>query len=240
MKTKKHPKANLENYSKLFVQLGLVLSLVIVYVLIQSKTFNNNFALIDNSNLKIDDFTESLIELNIEPPKEQPAPKKVIVEIIKQIDNDDDDTIETVIDPVDPEKPVDISKIVDVKPIIDDGPDDVPFLIIEDAPVFPGCEGTKDEMKACFTAKITKFVSKKFDSELASELNLVSGIQRIIVIFKIDRQGNIVEVKARSPHKELQNEAIRVVKLLPQMEPGRQRNKPVNVKYSLPIAFMVQ
>ncbi len=240
MKTKKHPKANLENYSKLFVQLGLVLSLVIVYVLIQSKTFNNNLVLLDNSNLMIDDFTETLIDYYIEPPKEQPAPKKVIVEIIKQIDNNNEDLIETIIDPVDPDKPVDISKIVDVKPIIDDEPDDVPFLIIEDAPIFPGCEGTKDEMKACFTAKITKFVSKKFNTELASELNLASGIQRIFVIFKIDKQGNIADIEARSPYKELQNEAIRIVKLLPQMEPGKQRRKPVNVKYSLPIAFKVE
>ncbi len=240
MKTKKHPKANLENYSKLFVQLGLVLSLVIVYVLIQSKTFNNNLVIVDNPNFKNDDFTESIIDYAIEPPKVQPAPKKVIIDVIEQIDNENEDLTETVIDPVDPETPVDLTKIVAVKPIIEEGPEDVPFFIIEDAPVFPGCEGTKEEMKACFSAKITKFVSRKFNAELASVLNLASGVQRISVIFKIDKQGNIVEIQARSPHKELQNEAIRVVKLLPQMEPGKQRNKPVNVKYSLPIAFKVE
>ncbi|WP_372793865.1 energy transducer TonB [Lutibacter sp.] len=240
MKTKKHPKANLENYSKLFVQLGLVLSLVIVYVLIQNKTFNNNLVIVDNPNFKNDDFTESIIDYTIEPPKEQPAPKKVIIDVIEQIDNENDNLTETIIDPVDPDKPVDLTKIVDVKPIIEEGPEDVPFFIIEDAPIFPGCEGTKEEMKACFSAKITKFVSNKFNAELASVLNLSSGIQRISVIFKIDKQGNIVEIQARSPHKELQNEAIRVVKLLPQMEPGKQRNKPVNVKYSLPIAFKVE
>tara|TARA_R110001583_G_scaffold27778_1_gene98972 strand:- start:1129 stop:1848 length:720 start_codon:yes stop_codon:yes gene_type:complete len=239
MKTKKHPKANLENYSKLFVQLGLVLSLVIVYVLIQNKTFNNNLVVLDNPNLKIDDFSESIIEYSIEPPKELAAPKKVIVEVIKQID-DNDDLTETVIDPVDPDKPVDITKIVDVTPIIDEEPDNVPFLIIEDAPVFPGCEGTKDEMKACFTAKIRKFVSRKFNADLASELNLTSGIQRISVIFKIDTYGNIVDVNARAPHKKLKAEAIRVVNLLPQMQPGKQRGKPVNVKYALPIVFKVE
>ena len=53
MKTKKHPKANLENYSKLFAQLGLVLSLVIVYVLIQSKTFNSELAILGSSKLNI-------------------------------------------------------------------------------------------------------------------------------------------------------------------------------------------
>ena len=45
---------------------------------------------------------------------------------------------------------------------------------------------------------------------------------------------------ARAPHKRLQQEAIRVVKLLPKMIPGKQRGRPVGVKYSLPIAFKVE
>jgi protein TonB len=240
MKTKKHPKANLENYSKLFAQLGIVLSLVIVYALIQNKTFDRNVVLNNNSNVTIDDLTESIIEYQIEQPKNQPAPKKVNIDVIEQIDNENTDLIETIIDLIDIEKPVEISKIVTVTPIDDDEPDDVPFLIIEDAPIFPGCKGTTSEMKACFTQQIQKFVSKNFNAKLASELNLTTGIQRISVLFNIDKKGNIVEIKARAPHKKLQQEAIRVVSLLPQMEPGKQRNKPVNVKFSLPILFRVE
>ena len=65
------------------------------------------------------------------------------------------------------------------------------------------------------------------------------SIQRIFVIFKIDKKGNIVNIEARAPHKKLKEEAIRVVKLLPKMMPGRQRGKPVGVKYGLPIVFKV-
>jgi protein TonB len=240
MKTKKHPKANLENYSKLFTQLGLVLTLIIVYTLIQSKTFNTDLAILDTSTVNIHDHSEAIIDYKIEPPKQEIKPNKVILDVVKQIDNDKDNIEETFIDPVDVDAPVDISKIVEVNPIVDEPDDDIPFMILEDAPVFPGCKGSKDEMKACFSEQITKFVSKKFNADLSSTLNLTPGIQRIFVLFKIDKKGNIVEIQAKSPYKQLQDEAIRVVQLLPQMEPGKQRGKPVNVKYSLPIAFMVQ
>jgi protein TonB len=240
MKTKKHPNANLENYSKLFAQLGLVLTLVIVYVLIQNKTFDYDLAILKNSNLIIDDTSEAIIEYNIEPPKSEIPSKKIIIDIVKQIDNDNDDFIETIIEPIDPTTPVDISQIINVQPIVDDPIEDVPFMILEDAPVFPGCKGSKEEMKNCFTVQITKFVSTKFDSNLATELNLSSGMQKIFVLFKIDSKGNVIDIQAKAPHKRLQEEAIRVVRLLPQMQPGKQRGKPVNVKYALPIAFMIE
>jgi len=239
MKTKKHPKANLENYSKLFAQLGLVLSLVVVYVLIQNKTFDNKIAILDPSSLNLNDTSESIIEYQIEPPKAQPIPKKVNLQVLKQIDNDDQNIIESFIDPVDPDTPIEVSQIVEIDPI-EEPIEDVPFMILEDAPIFPGCTGTKNEMKDCFTSKITKFVGKNFDGGLANELGLSPGIQRIFVLFKIDHTGNIVEIKARAPHKQLQNEAIRVIELLPQMEPGKQRGNAVNVKYSLPIVFKIE
>ena len=87
--------------------------------------------------------------------------------------------------------------------------------------------------------KISKFVNKKFDTELAGELGL-SGRQRIAVQFKIDRNGNVVNVRARAPHPRLEQEAIKVVQALPKMTPGKQRGKAVGVLYSLPILFAVQ
>jgi hypothetical protein len=121
--------------------------------------------------------------------------------------------------------------------VIDDG--SIPFSIIENVPVFPGCEGTEEELKACFQENITNHVAKNFNSALAKNLGLKSGVKRIFVMFKIDKEGNIVEVMARAPHKSLQEEAIRVVQSLPKMEPGKQQGAAVGVKYSLPIAFKV-
>ena len=87
--------------------------------------------------------------------------------------------------------------------------------------------------------KITKFVQRKFNTKLAGNLGL-SGRQRIRVIFKIDKNGDVVGVRARAPHPMLVKEATRVVNLLPKMKPGKQRGKAVVVPYSLPIIFQVQ
>ena len=87
--------------------------------------------------------------------------------------------------------------------------------------------------------KIQKFVQKKFNTELAGDLGL-EGRQRISVQFKIDKNGNVVNVRARAPHPKLQEEAIKVVKSLPKMIPGKQRGQAVGVLYSLPILFQVE
>ena len=117
---------------------------------------------------------------------------------------------------------------------------EVPFSVIENVPIFPGCDkGNNEARRKCMSQKITKFVQRKFNTELAGDLGL-SGRQRISVIFKIDKNGDVVGVRARAPHPRLEKEATRVVNLLPKMKPGKQRGKAVVVPYSLPIIFQVQ
>ena len=118
--------------------------------------------------------------------------------------------------------------------------EDVPFAIIEEVPIFPGCEGTKEELRACLQEKITEHVNRNFNSKMANSLGLKAGVKRIFVMFKIDKEGTITEVKARAPHKALQEEAIRVINSIPKMEPGSYLGENVGVKYSLPIAFKVE
>jgi protein TonB len=238
---KKHPKANLENYSKLFAQLGLVLSLFISYLLIENKTFDNQIAILSDQDRHLIDDTEQIVEIKFEIPKIEPQPKKkVIVDVIKQAKNDDD-ILETIIDPIDPQDPVDIAKMIDVKPDEVFNPEDeVDYVFLEEAPLFPGCKGTSEERKACFSKQISKYINRKFNAGLAEEMGLAPGIQRIFTLFKIDKNGSIIDIQARSPYKELQKEAIRVINLLPKMEPGKQQGNPVIVKYSMPIIFNVQ
>ncbi|UMB55418.1 energy transducer TonB [Lutibacter sp. A64] len=117
--------------------------------------------------------------------------------------------------------------------------DDVPFAIIDEVPVFPGCEGSKEELRTCLQENITMHVNRNFNAGLANDLGLTAGVKRIFVMFKIDKEGDIAEVMARAPHKSLEEEAIRVIESLPKMEPGKQKGVAVGVKYSLPIAFKV-
>lgn len=114
----------------------------------------------------------------------------------------------------------------------------VAFANIDEVPVFPGCENSEDQKK-CLQEAITKHVNKNFNTKLADSLNLKSGLKRIFVMFLINENGEISEVKARAPHKTLATEAKRVINSLPKMTPGKLDGKVVGVKYSLPIAFKV-
>ena len=123
--------------------------------------------------------------------------------------------------------------------VVDGDNVEVSFSSVENVPIFPGCDkGNNAQRRKCMSQKITKFVQKEFNTDLAGDLGL-SGRQRISVIFKIDKKGNIVGVRARAPHLNLKKEAIRVVKMLPKMKPGMQLGKTVIVPYSLPIVFQV-
>lgn len=116
----------------------------------------------------------------------------------------------------------------------------IPFATIEHVPVFPGCEGSEEELKACLQGKISNYVNANFNAKLGKELSLDPGLNKVFVMFKIDKEGNIADVKSRAKHKELEEEAIRVITSLPKMLPGKQNGETVGVKYSLPIAFMVE
>ena len=128
-------------------------------------------------------------------------------------------------------------EIVEEEDIIED----VDFRIIEEAPIFPGCENEKDKesIKRCFSRSVNMSISKTFNADLAQKLNLKPGKKRISVQFIIDEQGNIADIKTRAPHKALGEEAKRVVKLLPKMIPAKQDGKNVGVRFNLPIVFEV-
>ncbi|WP_366140758.1 energy transducer TonB [uncultured Algibacter sp.] len=114
---------------------------------------------------------------------------------------------------------------------------DVPFAVVEEVPIYPGCEnGSRTQRKNCTSEAISKFVLRNFNTQMADDIGLV-GRQRINVIFKIDKNGNIVDIQSRAPEPELEMEAIRVITSLPKMKPGKQRGKAVSVPYSLPIIF---
>jgi len=239
MKLKKNPKANLDTYSKLFIQLGLALALFISYLTIEYQTTDDRN--IDFDTYAINADIEQDIPQTIHKEKKvKPMPKKII-EKIKIIDNKDK-AVEDLIKPQDIDAPValDLNDIVEADDPTDEV-NDIPFILIEDAPVYPGCEGiAKIQQKKCFTEHIKKLVNRKFNADLAANLGLTPGKKRIFVMFKIDKMGKVVNIRARAPHKSLEKEAIRVVSLIPKMTPGKQRGRPVGVKYSLPIVFNVQ
>jgi len=243
MQVKKYPNAILENYSRMLIQLGFVLSLFLVYEFLTMKSYPREVKEVSGSLINIEDI-DKLIEVKPLELEAKPETKVALPEKILKVE-DDVDIKETVIESTETNEfdavSVNVEKefvaVVEEEEVVED----VAFVVIENVPIYPGCKGDNAELRACFSDQITKFVAEKFNIELAADLGLVPGsIQKIFVVFRIDKNGAITDINARAPHKKLQDEAIRVINLLPKMTPGRQRGKPVGVKYGLPIVFKVE
>ena len=246
METKKHPQASLENYSFQFLLIGLALTLFCTHIALEHKTYER---LITQSNTVFltAEPVDELIITHRKPIIKQTAPPPKLIEVIEIIENTTD-IEESIIESnetneneaVVASSHLDIDNINEVAEI-EEIVEDVPFAIIEDIPVFPGCEkGTKAEKKACFSSSIRRHINKKFDISLANDLGLTEGKKRIFVMFTISETGEITDIQSRAPHPRLQQEAERLVKSLPKITPGKQRGRPVRVKYSLPITFEVR
>jgi protein TonB len=142
-------------------------------------------------------------------------------------DEDEEEVEETVIESTetDQEEIIEIEEI-EVEEEVEDV--EVPFAIIENIPVFPGCEKvSKKRQRDCFQEKINKHIRKNFRyPEIAQEM----GIQgRVYVSFIIGVDGRVIMVQPRGPDKNLEKEARRIIENLPQMIPGKQRGKAVRV-----------
>ena len=238
MESKKNPKANVGRNSSLYFAIGLALMLFLTNFAINYKTYDKSD--IDIGMVNMEEELEEEIPLTEQiqtpPPPPPPPAAPEVIEIVE----DEVEIEETVIESTEVDQETEIVEVeeVEVEEVEEDI--DVPFSVIENVPIFPGCEkGNNQQKRDCMSKKIAQFVNKKFNTELASDLGL-SGRQRINVIFKIDKTGNITGIRARAPHPGLEKEAARVIGLLPKMKPGKQRGKAVTVPYSLPIIFQVQ
>ncbi|MEP2279355.1 TonB family protein [Maribacter sp.] len=112
--------------------------------------------------------------------------------------------------------------------------DDVPFAVVDEVPVFPGCEDAADK-RACFNEKIQLHISKNFNYPKEAQEKGIQG--RVSAMFLITSEGTIENIKMRGPDKLLEDEVERIIKRLPNMKPGKQRGKAVNVPYSIPVNF---
>ncbi len=241
MKPKKNPKADLSNRSLLFTQIGLIIVLFISWQAIEFKTYEKSdidTGIVDINALQEEDVP--ITQLNMPPPPPPPPPPAP--EVLEVVENEKE-VEEVIIQSTESDQSqeiVDVQDVQEVAPVEEIA--QVPFNVIEDAPVFPGCEKykTKAERKQCMSQKVRKFVNDNFDTDLAQDLGLSSGTNRIQVLFKIDSKGKVVDVQAKATHPRLVQEAVRVINKLPDMQPGKQRGKAVEVLYSLPIIFQVQ
>lgn len=237
---KKNPNVELGRYSGLFFQIGLIVMLTITYVGVEWKSYEKESLVHDTLNMdKV--FEEDIPVVDINTPPPPPSSPIAAAPEVLQIVEDEIEIEESVLQSTESNQNqvIEIVKFESIKAEEVEEEVTVPFAIIEQAPVFPGCENLpKDEQRECFQTKIDEHIRANFQyPQVALEL----GIQgRVFAVFDIDKDGTITNLRMRAPDKSLENEARRIISKLPQMIPGKQRGKPVKVSFSLPINFIIQ
>ncbi|GGG58620.1 energy transducer TonB [Bizionia arctica] len=242
MEPKKNPKIAVGRNSGLYFALGLNVMLLFTYLTLEHKTYETTNTTIENIQME-DLFEEDIpiTDLNTPPPPPPPpvlsAPETItVVEDAKEIE-------ETVLESTETDQEEKIEeRIVEVEEVLVEEVEEdisVPFSVVEKVPIFPGCIGTTNqELKDCFSKKINDHIIKNFRyPEAALELGVYG---RVIVLFVVDKDGNVSHIKSRGPDKMLEKEAERIIGLLPKMKPGLQRGNPVTVPYSIPVNFQIQ
>ncbi|ALJ06144.1 energy transducer TonB [Pseudalgibacter alginicilyticus] len=236
---KKNPEIEISRSSGLYFAIGLNVMLFLSWQLLEFKTYDIED--VDIGVLSMDSEVEEdipIININTPPPP-PPPPPVATVENIKVVE-DEVVVEETFIESTETDQDEKIKEpVVSVSDIYVEGVEEdveVPFAVIEEVPIFPGCEkGTRAEIKACFQRKIQEHIVKHFVYPEPALNMEIEG--RVSVIFVIDTNGQVTGLRSRGPDKILENEAERILGLLPQMKPGMQRGKPVKVAYSVPILF---
>ena len=235
MKVKKNPKADLNRDSGLYFVIGLTIVLFVTWRALEYKTFDSVqeeiVQLVDTETLD-EDVPQTEIIRTAPPPPPPAAPE--VIEVIE----DTEEVEETIIESTEISQETVIANVdLDASDIdVEEEEEEivVPFAIIENAPVFPGCENAADK-RQCFNEMMQKHIQKNFMYPKTAEELGIEG--RVFVQFVIGQDGSISRIRTRGPDPSLEKEAERIIAALPTMIPGKQRNRNVSVPYSIPINF---
>ncbi len=239
MEAKKNPQLEIGRNSGIYFAIGLNLMLLLSWRALEYRTYERDDVAIDVVEMH-SEFEEEIPIVNVNTPP--PPPPPIVMSEALEIVEDAEEIEETVIESTEIGQDDAIEAIVDVGDVeVEELDEDVQvaFAVIEDVPVFPGCEKlSKKATKDCFQKKVQQHVASNFNyPQTALDL----GIQgRVSVVFVIDKTGHIIGIRSRGPDNILEKEAERIISILPKMKPGRQRGKPVKVAYAVPIFFKFQ
>ena len=110
----------------------------------------------------------------------------------------------------------------------------IPFALIEQVPIFPGCDDVADK-RICFLESMQNHIAQHLDYPLDAKKDGIEGV--VNVMFTIKYDGSIGRLAFRSSNQLLEYEALRIIKKLPTMKPGKHQGKVANVPFSIPINF---
>ncbi len=221
MEAKKNPKADLNKKTGLFLNIGLVVSLLLVITAFEWRFYDDG-ELMDLG--QVSDEFEDVMEI---PPTEQPPPPPPKIQQPEIIEVPDEEEIE---EEIEVDLDVEITEETVVEDIVFDEPveEEVAeeiFTIVEDQPA------PKGGMAAFY-----EYVGKKLKYPAQARRMGIEG--KVFVEFVVDKDGTITDVKAiKGIGAGCDEEAIRVIQASPKWNPGKQRGRPVKVRMILPITF---
>jgi protein TonB len=229
MEIKKTEKANLENKKLLFTEIGLIISLLIVFI-----AFEWTQAEVKVSNLE--DTTQVVTEEEIipitqeTPPPPPSAPKiPILSDQIDIVDDEikiDDDMFMNLED--DASIGVEIMDYVEVQEEVVEE-EAIPFQLVEEKPSFQGGDANQ----------FSKWVNSRLVYPEIAKENGVQG--RVTLQFTVEKDGSVTKVKVlRGVDPSLDKEAVRVVSMSPKWKPGKQRDRAVPVTYTFPVIFQLR
>jgi protein TonB len=226
MQVKKSEKASLERDKVIYVLMGLVFVLSLVYVALEWTEHEVTKYEVSDTEFLFEEEVE-IQQTSQETPPPPPPPAVQEVEVLNVVeDNVETESIEVNTED-DKETEVVISAPVDAPD--EEEEEEVVFVIVEKMPEFPGGQ------QALF-----KYLSENVKYPVIAQENGIQG--RVICQFVVNKDGAIVDVEVvrSGGDPSLDKEAIRVIKSMPKWKPGQQRGKPVRVKYTVPVNFKLQ
>ena len=230
MKTKKSPKANLENKRVLFIEIGLIFALLVVLAAFEYKTYDKDVSMLTSDIQQIIEEEQIPITMETPPPPPEIPKAPVLSDAIEIVDDDitieEDIFIET---EDDASFAVEIRDYIEYSEEEDVEEEEIPLAIVEEKPSFMGGDENT----------FTKWV---FERIVYPEVAKENGVQgRVVLSFIVDADGYVKNVTVlRGVDPSIDKEAVRVVSSSPRWKPGRQRDKAVRVRYNFPLNFQLR
>ena len=221
MEIKKSPKADLENKKMLFLEIGLVIALAVCGA---ALAFNTKPEPEPYAPPK-QDVREQEFEMD-RTVQEQKAKTQVLADVLTIVSND------TKIETPDLLFSDDASAFDDfefeVEEVVETIVEEEIFVTAEEMPTFQGGD-------------LSKFRNWVQSNVKYPQIALENGIQGNVVIkFVVEKDGKLSNIQVlQSPDKTLADAAVQVLQKSPKWKPGKQRNKPVRVTYTLPVSFKI-
>ena len=225
MHIKKSENASLEKDKLVYVLMGLVFVLSLVYVALEwTEREVTKYDVADTEFLFEEEVEIQQTSQETPPPPPPPAVQEVEVLNVVE-DNVETETIEVTTE----ENEQEVVIAAPVEAPQEDEEEEVVFVIVESMPEFPGGQ------QALF-----KYLSENVKYPVIAQENGIQG--RVICQFVVNKDGSIVDVEVvrSGGDPSLDKEAVRVIKSMPKWKPGKQRGKPVRVKYTVPVNFKLQ